>query len=306
LIALVVAAILVAIAAGVLVERRSRLDAQRVVAGIVQANLWVLTPFASFFVIARLHLTAGVGLGLLLAYAELAIVGCIAYLLATRVLRLNRASTGALILVTTLTNTGYLGIPLAAALLGTGAIGAAIAFDSIVSGPMFYVFGFAIGAAFGTRATGTGVRARLRSFVRNPPLIAVIAGLLAPASLAPDALLTAAHVVIYALLPLGFFMVGVHLAAEADDGALRLPPPLTRPVATAIGLRLVLAPLLMLAFSALVVSVPRAYLFQAAMPAGINSLVVAHIFGLDLKLTASAVAWTTLLVVVVGVVAAAL
>ena len=71
------------------------------------------------------------------------------------------------------------------------------------------------------------------------------------------------------------------------------PPPFTKPVAAALALRLVAAPALMLGLAAVAVDVPDAYLVQAAMPAGINSLVIAHAYGLDLSLSASAVAWST-------------
>src|SRR5207247_2495407 len=138
---------------------------------------------------------------------------------------------------------------------------------------------------------------------RNPPLLAAVAGLLAPDALAPDALVAAAHAVVYVLLVTGFFVLGVNLAAEAEHGFLHLP--LTRPVAVAVVLRLVVAPALLAGLSAIIVAVPDAYLFQAAMPSGINSLVVAHAYGLDLRLTSSALAWTTMLVVAAGVVAAA-
>ena len=41
------------------------------------------------------------------------------------------------------------------------------------------------------------------------------------------------------------------------------------------------------------------------MPSGINSLVVAHAYGLDLRLTSSALAWSTGIVLAVALVAAA-
>lgn len=240
----------------------------------------------------------------MLAYLELAVIAGLAYLAGSRLLHLRREQTGSLMLVTMLANTGYLGVPLCAAVLGTSAVGAAIAFDTVVSGPMFYGFGFAVGAAFGTLAGGTP-RERFRSFlVRNPPLVAVVAGLLAPDALAPDVLVDVAHVLVFAILPVGFFILGVNLAAEAEDGALAFPPPLTAPVGVAIVLRLAVAPALMLGLSALVIDVPDAYLLQAAMPSGINSLVVAHAYGLDLRICASALAWTTTIVVAVALIAA--
>ena len=271
----------------------------------ITALLWVVLPYITFFVLARLHLDAGVGGGLVLGYLELAIVAALAFVIGRRVLRLRDEQTGALVVVSMLANTGYLGVPLCAAVLGTGALGAAIAWDTIISGPMFWGFGFAVGAALGTLAGGTP-RERLRSFlVRNPPLIAVIAGLLAPDALAPDVLLDIAHVLVYAVLPIGFFILGVNLATEADAGQLAFPPPFTAPVGVALGLRLVVAPALMLGLSKLVVDVPDAYLLQAAMPSGINSLIVAHAYGLDLRITASAIAWSTSIMVTVAILVAA-
>lgn len=94
-------------------------------------------------------------------------------------------------------------------------------------------------------------------------------------------------------------MLGVHLAGERG---MTLGPP----VLAALGLRLLVAPLVLLGLSAIIVDVPGTYVFQAAMPSGINSLVVAHACGLDLRLTASAVAISTALVVLVGTSAAVL
>jgi hypothetical protein len=42
---------------------------------------------------------------------------------------------------------------------------------------------------------------------------------------------------------------------------------------------------------------------MAAMPCGLNSMIVAHAYGLDLSTTAEAVTWTTVIVVLVALVA---
>lgn len=297
--ALVVAAIAASIAMGLLAERRLGDRARALSGGALTLIFWVLYPFVILFTLPRLHLDASVGAGIVLAYVELAAVGLAAYAIGTRLLRLTRPCVGALIVVVTVVNTGYLGLPLVVALLGSDHLGAGIVWDSLVSGPMFYVVGVAIAAAFGTRAGQTGA-ARVRAVVtRNPPLLAAVVGLLAPASIAPDVLVDAAHAVIYSLLVLGFFALGVNLAAEAEGGALHLP--LTRPIATAILLRLVAAPALLAGLSAIIIGVPDAYLLQAAMPSGINGLVLAHTYGLDLRLTSAALAWTTGLAVVAAV-----
>lgn len=296
---LVALAIVVSTAAGVVADRRYGERAQRATRRGIDFMLWVLLPPIAFLVVARLELTSGVGVGILFAYAELATVGTLAYLVATRLLHLGRAATGSVVVATILANTGYLGIPLCAALLGEDAVAPAIAFDTLVSNVMLYTGGFAVGAALGTTA-GQGAAERTRAFLtRNPVLPAVMAGLLVPDSFAPEVLVDAAKLAAFSLLPVGFFILGVNLTHEGSG----LLPPLSRPIATVLGLRLLVAPALMLGLSALIVDVPDAYLVQAAMPSGINTLIVAHVYGLDLRLAAGAIAWTTSVVVTVAVVA---
>ncbi len=143
---------------------------------------------------------------------------------------------------------------------------------------------------------------RLRTYVlRNPPLIAVAAALVAPDALAPDVLVDVAKVAVVALAPIGFFVVGVRLAVER----IGFPPPLSAPVAVVVGLRIVVAPLLMLGLAAVVADVPDAYLLQAAMPVGVNTLVVAHAYDLDHAIAAAALAWSTTIALAAALVAAA-
>jgi predicted permease len=287
----VVLVVLVATAAGQIAHARSA-RAPQLARGTLTLMLYVLVPFVSFVNIAHLHVTAGVGAGLGLAYLELACVGALAWWFGRRVFALPAPAVGALICVVILANTGYLGLPLVVAVLGASKLPFGIAFDQLVSGPMLFTAGFGTGAAFGTRA-GEGPRERLRAFVtRNPPLLAVIAGLIAPSSAAPEVLVHASHVVVLALLPLGFFVLGVNLAFEHDDGRWPLPR-LDAVTVVAVGLRMVVAPLLLYLFSRATVAIPSAYLLQAAMPSGINSLLVGHAYGLDLRVISAAVAWST-------------
>jgi hypothetical protein len=195
-------------------------------------------------------------------------------------------------------NTGYLGYPLTVALLGRDELPTAVLYDVMVSGPSLLLGAFAVGAAFGTKA-GEGPRERVRAFfTRNPPLYAAIAGLLAPQALAPGWAVDVSQLLIVAILPIGFFAVGATLAENAEHGALPMPPPLTRPVVAVLFTRLLVAPALLIALTVPFVELPVAYLLLAAMPTGLNSMVVAHAYGLDLEITAEAVVWSTTIVVV--------
>ncbi len=295
-------AIVASVAAGVWAQRRYGAGAVRLTRRILDAILYAAMPFIVFFVLARAELTAGAGIGLLLGYASLAVVGLAAYALATRVLRLPTPTAAMVVIAAIMGNTGFFGAPLVATLLGHGALGAAITYDALVSGPMFFVVGFAVAAAFTTRGQAAGVRVRTY-LLRNPPLVAVAAALVAPDALAPDVLVDIARILLIALAPVGFFVVGVQLASERTG----LPPSLTRPAAVVIALRMALAPLLLLGLAtATAVDVPDAYLLQAAMPVGVNTLVVAHAYDLDRALASAALAWSTALALGAALVAAAL
>jgi len=259
--------------------------------------LYVLVPPVIFFNLAAadIDLDHGVGIGLGLIVA--AITSLIAWALASRVLGLSRPQTGAVICAVLTVNTGYLGYPLTVALLGRDELSTAVLYDVLVSGPSLLLGAFAVGAAFGTKA-GEGPRERVRAFfTRNPPLYAAVAALLAPDALAPSVLVELSQALLVAILPLGFFAVGATLAENAEHGELPIPPPFTRPVALAVGMRLAVAPALLMLLAAPLIDLPAAYRLLSAMPSGINSMVVAHAYGLDMEITAEAVTWSTAIVV---------
>ena len=49
------------------------------------------------------------------------------------------------------------------------------------------------------------------------------------------------------------------------------------------------------------IDLPGPYLLLAAMPCGINTMIVTHAYGLDLRISAATVAWSTAIAVVVAV-----
>jgi predicted permease len=295
-------AIVTSVAAGVWAERRYGAAALALTRRILDAMLYAALPFVVFFVLARAQLTSGAGIGLLLGYASLTLVGLAAYALATRVLHLPTPTAAMVVIAAIMANTGFFGAPVVATLLGHDELDAAITYDVLVTGPMFFVVAFAVAAAATTRGQAAGVR--LRTYLlRNPPLIAVAAALVAPDALAPDLLVDVARAALIGLAPVGFFVVGVQLAAER----IGFPPPLSAPVAVVVVLRMGAAPLLLLGLTAgAAIELPDAYLVQATMPVAVNTLVVAHAYDLDRGLAAAALGWSTALALAVGLVAAAL
>jgi malate permease and related proteins len=295
---LTIAAIAVSSSAGVFAERRWPASAVGWARRLLVISLYTLIPFVIFFNLDRVHLNADLAGGLVVGWIAILCAAALAWVTGTRLLRLRRPQTGSVITGTLIPNSGYLGYPLAASLLGFHALGQAVVYDVVVSAPCLLLLGFGVGAAFGTKA-GVGFGKRVIAFLtRNPPLYAAIAGVLAPASFAPDVLVDISRGVVIALLPIGFFAVGAVLAEEAEEGTLELSSPFHPPVGSTILLRLVIAPGLLLLLSLPFIDLPGPYLLLAAMPCGVNTLLIAHVYGLDAKLAAQAVAWTTAIAVV--------
>jgi len=300
---LTIAAIAISGTAGIAAERRWPSLAVGWARRLLVISLYTLIPFVVFFNLAHTHINTDEGGGLVIGWVALLGASGTAWLVAWRPLRLDRSAGGALITATLIANSGYLGYPLCASLLGFHALGEAVVYDVAVSSPALLLLGFGTGAAFGTKV-GEGLGDRVVAFfTRNPPLYAAIAGLLVPNSFAPDVLVDISRGFVIALLPIGFFAVGAVLAEEVEGQRVRLGSPLDPPIGAAILLRLLVAPGLLLLLSLPFIDLPGPYLLLAAMPCGINTLLVAHVYGLDAKLAAQAVAWTTAIAIVAVLIA---
>jgi predicted permease len=295
---LTTAAIVVSVAVGVASEHRWPAGAALASRRALVLLLYVFLPPVIFFNIAASSIDVGHGVGLALGIVASSLGALFAWWVASRVLGLPRFQTGAVVCTVLSVNTGYLGYPLTVALLGRDQLSTAVLYDVLVTGPCLLLGAFAVGAAFGTKA-GESPRQRVRAFfTRNPPLYAAIAGLLAPKALAPTALVDLSQALVVAILPIGFFAVGATLAENAEHGELPMPPPLSRPVALTLVTRLAVVPALLMLLAAPLIHLPAAYRLLSAMPSGLNSMVVAHAYGLDMEITAEAVAWSTAIVVV--------
>jgi predicted permease len=287
---------------GIVAEHRHPSAAIGLARRFLRLIFYVAVPFVIFFNLAHASISLEKGVGLALAWLTLTIVSLVAWFISDRVLGLSRVMTGAVIVSVLVANTGYLGYPLTVALLGRDHLATGVLYDVLVSGPALMLGAFAVAAAFGDKA-GEGLRQRTKTFLtRNPALYAAILGFLAPKALAPAFLVDASQVMAVAVLPIGFFAVGATLAEGAEHGELPLPPPITRPVALAVGSRLVLAPALLMLLAAPLIDLPSAYRLMSAMPTGLNAMVVSHAYGLESKTVAESITWSTAIVVVAALI----
>lgn len=291
-------AIVVSVAAGIFGERRwpdkAGTGSRR---GLLLILYFVLPPIV-FFNLVHVELSFGGGAGIAAGVLTSICVGLLAWTLAVPVLKLSRPVAGAVIVSSILANTSYLGYPLVYTLMGGDALTDAVLFDVVVSYLTLMIGAFGVGAAFGTKA-GEGFRERLKAFFfKNPLLVAAILGLLAPESLAPDIAVEISRILVVLPLVVGFFAVGAILTEEVRDGVMKVPPRPHRPLGAVIFCRLIAAPSLLLLFTLPVSGVPSSYYLLAVMPTGLNSMIVGHAYGLDLRTCAEAIVYSTTIVLV--------
>lgn len=203
--------------------------------------------------------------------------------LASRLLRLDRASEAVLFLCMALGNTSFLGYPLCSALLGEGALPLAAVYDQLGS----FLLLSSVAPIVLARASGKerpSLRETVRRVVAFPPFIALLIALVPlprPAFL--DGVLAQISA---ALVPVALFAVGLRL---------RITPPRERHAfALGLAVKLVLLPLLAWGLCTLVTP-PRAVLevavLESAMPAMITAGAMAMAAGVAPELSAALVGW---------------
>lgn len=302
---LTAAAIVIATAIGIWSERRWPAAAAEAARKALMAILYVLLPPVIFFNLAAANIDLNHGVGLGLGIVAVSLTAALVWFISSRVFELPGPQVGAMICTVLVANTGYLGYPLSVALLGRDQLSTAVLYDVLVSGPCLLLGAFAVGAAFGTKA-GESPRQRVHAFfTRNPPLYAAIAGLLAPAALAPNILVDVSQALVIAILPIGFFAVGATLAEGAEHGDLPIPPPLNRQVLVSLVAKLAIMPALLMLLAAPLIDLPATYRLLSAMPTGLNAMVVSHAYGLDNQIVAEAIVWSTAIVIAAALVSLA-
>jgi predicted permease len=216
-----------------------------------------------------------------------------AALIAVRLLRLERRRAGGFVLAASLGNTGYIGYPLTAALLGPAAVPVTVLYDVFGTVMQLVLVGFPLARRYGSGPT-MNPRRLLRELVTFPALVAVIAALLTSGVRIPIPVMDWLGVVASMVAPLIMLSVGISLRPKAiARGAAAL--------AVLVGLRLVLAPVVAAGFGSLVagdISVFRTTVLEASMPSMMLTLAVGERFELDDDFIASAVFVTTALSVI--------
>ncbi len=224
--------------------------------------------------------TAPLGLDALtpvaVAWGSLALLAGLVLLL-SRLLGLDRITTGTLLVVVPLGNTSFLGFPAVTALLGADRLALAVVYDQLGSFLALTTYATVVAAAYGHDIDGRGPLGRL---VRFPPFVALLAALvLRPVGL-PDVVVQVGDRLGDLVVPLAMIAIGMRL---------RLDTVRHRPGVLAAGLtlRMVVAPAAVVGVGVLAGIGGAAWQvssLESAMPPMVTAAVIATDAGLDERL----------------------
>lgn len=258
-------------------------DAKPLNAVIVYVGL----PAFIFQAVRGVELNGDVWLVVAVSWIVFAILGAAAWVLSLARAG-DRPRRGAFLLVSTLGNTGYIGYPVAAAVLGASAVPLAVFSDVFGTVLALVLIGTPVAARFGS---GESRRVNvMRELLRFPAVPALLAGLAARHVQVWDPVTSGLDALASMVAPLIMLSVGLALRPRALMETFA-------DVSLVAVLRLAVAPLLALVIGGLWLDGDplRVTALQAGMPTMMLSLVVGERFGLDTDLIASAIFVTTIL-----------
>ena len=255
---------------------------------------FVATPALLFTTVARADLHAIFSVVLLTNVASLFVVQLVFLLVAAVIWRRTRSQATIGVLASSYVNAGNLGVPVAAYVLGDGALVAPIVlFQLLVMAPVAF-------AVLDGDRQGSGRRVSLRAVVtrplRNPLTVASLLGLLV-ASLGvqlPSLLMRPIDLVAAAAVPVALVAYGLSLSGGTKDSIS-----LRRDVVLAVVLKTVLQPIAAYVFGRWVLDLHGIALLAptllAALPTAQNVYVYAVHYRSSRTLARSAVLMSTLL-----------
>lgn len=203
-----------------------------------------------------------------------------------------RPIEGALLLLVTLGNSSFLGYSLVLALFGDGALGYAIFYDQLGTFLVLNTFGLTVIAMY---APSTGDDGRVSPFMvikrilTFPPFIALIAAVFLPIDWQALAVSSVFAVASKLLMPAALFVLGLQFQP-------RLLPEHKAPLATAMFLKLIIAPLAAVAYvSAVGISGDAliATIFLTAMPCMVTPGLLAMHAGIAPRFVATLLGYST-------------
>ncbi len=223
-------------------RRRGRLDdagANALARLVVDAAL----PCLTFRGVRALRAGDASAVWVPVAAAWIAFVAALALLwIASRALKWDRSTTGAVLVTATVGNTAFVGLPLIEGLFGRDALATATLVDQAGSFVIVSTATVMIAERFSVQAASASVASRIKKLLLFPPVVGSLLGLVTRGVTIPPSLDAITERLASLVVPLALVSVGVRLSF--DRGALRRDG---APLAVALLVKLVLSPAIALA-----------------------------------------------------------
>ncbi len=201
----------------------------------------------------------------------------------SKLLKLNKESTSTFILMSTFSNTGFLGYPFVHAFYGDEGLRYAVIFDNIsMFLPIFLLAPFII-----SYAKKDSIKLNLKSLLMFPPFMALVVALLLKPFTVPDIFLNLLKKLSTTVIPLILFAVGLNLRFSNIKTKLKL-------TAIVLFIKHFIAPIILLTILILIgfsISLPyKVAILEFAMPPMVLASIYAIQAELDKDLAISSVA----------------
>lgn len=200
----------------------------------------------------------------------------------------NQQTQGSFLLASMLGNTGYIGYPVALALVGPHDFAWTLFYDLLGSTPGAYGLGVAIAAHFSGETPGEKKHSNpwqaVPPMVKNPALWSFGIGLTCRDASMPVLLENSLRGFAWSVVALSLVLMGMRLSQLSSFKRIK-------PALLSIGIKMLLVPLLLgIGLWALGVTglMYRAIVLQMAMPPAFATLVIAEAYDLDQELTVTA------------------
>ncbi|MCX6051728.1 MAG: AEC family transporter [Campylobacterales bacterium] len=254
-----------------------------------QFILYISLPATALLQIPKLSFSYEVFIPILIAWIVTGI-SALAIFYISKLFHFSKEVTGALMLVGVLGNTSFVGIPIIQAYFGDGALPYVLMYDQLGSFITLSTYGTFI-AAYYSSAGDVNTKAIMIKIVTFPPFLALLVALLFIGTTFHPVILSVLSSFSKTIVPLALVAVGLQLR-------FKLPAEDIKPFLSALGVKLLLAPLIAFVLC-FVFSWQNQAGFVSIMEAGMGPMitagVVASMAGLAPRLSSAIVGYGTLI-----------
>jgi len=245
--------------------------------------IYVSLPALILLQVPRLTFSKGLLIPVLLPWA-MVVVSAALVITASRILKWQRQTTGALLLMVPLGNTSFFGIPMVQAFWGTESISYAVLYDQFGTFLALTTYGSYILASYsGNEKPAPAII--LKKVCLFPPFIALVLGLLTMSVPYPNVLEKVLQGIAASLVPVVMVAIGLQIK-------LKLPPGSWIPFSVGLAIKLVAAPLIATGLCFVFDQhslAAKVSVFESGMPPMVTAGALALIAGLAPELTAALV-----------------